>query len=186
MPRFRSFSKRTFVVAVVAGLAVVGGGAALATDDVNPFRESGRLEEGGDLVSEASITPEQAVATAQGVADGRVDDVELDYEGGRLVYEVEVGNADVVVDATDGSVISTNGDDDAHEGRDDDDNVALPDGSISYDQAVEIARQEADGVVDDVEVERRGDRVVYSVEVGNHEVTVDALNGSVISSELDD
>jgi uncharacterized membrane protein YkoI len=180
----RTRTSRTVAIAAVAGIAVVGGGAALAQDDINPFRDGGKLDDGQHLVSEASVSPERAVEIAQGVADGRVDDVELDREGGRLVYEVEVGEADVMIDASDGSILSTNDDDQFDDDRYDD--AVLPEGAISYDAAIEIARGEANGYVDGVDVELYGDRVVYSIEVGNQEVMIDALDGTIVATELDD
>jgi uncharacterized membrane protein YkoI len=71
-------------------------------DDRN---EAGALDDGAGLSGEAALTLDEAITAAQGAAEGTLGDVELEYEGERLVYEVEIGNQDVIVDANDGSIV---------------------------------------------------------------------------------
>lgn len=80
-------------------------------DRDDDWNESGRLDDGESLLSEAGITAEEAVATAQGAAEGRVGEVELERYRGDLVFVVEVGRHDVVIDAMTGDVLSTEIDD---------------------------------------------------------------------------
>ena len=62
---------------------------------------------------QATISLEQAIAIAEKhISGGKVKDVELDYEWGRMVYEMEVmapgwREYDVVIDATTGKVLSS-------------------------------------------------------------------------------
>ena len=62
---------------------------------------------------QATISLEQAIAIAEkNISGGKVKDVELDYEWGRMVYEMEVmapgwREYDVVIDATTGKVLSS-------------------------------------------------------------------------------
>jgi len=99
-------------------LAVTAGGAVLATEG-----SSGPLEEGNELRSEATLSPEQAAAIAERETGGTAGDIELEREDGRLLYEVEAGGNDVTIDANDGSVVSVEADDDEVEDDDDDSEV---------------------------------------------------------------
>jgi uncharacterized membrane protein YkoI len=62
------------------------------------------------------ITPEQAEAAALAVVSGTILETELENEGGRRVYGVEIrtsnGVVEVQVDATTGQVIGTEPEDD--------------------------------------------------------------------------
>ena len=71
---------------------------------------------------QATITPEDAEAAALAANPGAtVIDVELENENGALVYEVELDNGlEVMVDASDGTVLGTE-QDDADEADDPDD-----------------------------------------------------------------
>jgi uncharacterized membrane protein YkoI len=73
--------------------------------------EAGTIDDGASLLPEASISLDEAIAAARNAADGAVGDVDLEYAGDRLVFNVDVGNNDVRVDATDGSVVSVTQDD---------------------------------------------------------------------------
>lgn len=79
--------------------------------DDDDWDEPGRLDDDATLQAEAAISLDEAIAAAEGAADGTVHDIELDYHGDRLVYEVEVGHQEVIVDATDGSIIRVANDD---------------------------------------------------------------------------
>jgi uncharacterized membrane protein YkoI len=72
---------------------------------------AGTLDDGEELLSQASITVEQAVAAAQAAATGDVGEVDLEEVDGRLVFNVDIGDHDVKIDAHDGSVVSVDSDD---------------------------------------------------------------------------
>lgn len=69
------------------------------------------------------IGKQQAMEAAQSAAPGKVDDIELEKEGGWIYYEVELEDGkidyDVIVDAVDGSVVSVQADGDDDYGDDD-------------------------------------------------------------------
>jgi len=73
--------------------------------------DAGQLDDGAGLLPEASISLEEAIAAAEAELNGKAGDVELERYGDRLVYEVEIGNQDVIVDANDGSIIRVVNDD---------------------------------------------------------------------------
>jgi uncharacterized membrane protein YkoI len=70
-----------------------------------------RLDDGRDLLSQAKITEQQAIAAAQTAASGGLNEVDLEHAGGRLVFNVDVGSADVKVDAATGKVVRVDHDD---------------------------------------------------------------------------
>ena len=81
-------------------------------DDDNEIEsDAGTIDDGADLLPQATITLEQAITAAQGAAEGSVGEVDLEYAGDRLVFNVDIGNNDVKVDATDGSIVSVDSDD---------------------------------------------------------------------------
>jgi uncharacterized membrane protein YkoI len=70
-----------------------------------------RLDDGKDLLPKAKITEQQATETAQSAASGGLNEVDLEYAGGKLVFNVDVGSKDVKVDASNGHVVSVDQDD---------------------------------------------------------------------------
>ena len=86
-------------------------------DDVNEAEDgdervsSGTLDDGKDLLPQARITVEQAITAAQGAATGPVGEVDLEHWQGKLVFNVDIGDKDVKVDAATGSVLSAASDD---------------------------------------------------------------------------
>jgi uncharacterized membrane protein YkoI len=96
---------RKRIIAAVAGVAALGaaaGGVAVAS---GAGAGASRLDDGRDLLSQAKITEEQAITAAQGAASGPLNEVDLEQYGGRLVFNVDVGDSDVKVDATTGAVV---------------------------------------------------------------------------------
>jgi len=86
-------------------------------DDANEAEDgdiqapSGTLDDGNDLLPQAGITLEQAIAAAQGAASGPVGEIDLEHWQGKLVFNVDVGDKDVKVDASDGKVLGADADD---------------------------------------------------------------------------
>ena len=69
----------------------------------------------------AKITAAQAQQTAEAAQGSTATDIELTEEDGSLVYEVEFGNVDVLVDAGDGKILKTE-----TEGQEEDDATEVP------------------------------------------------------------
>lgn len=81
-------------------------------DDANEEKVSpGQIDDGADLLPQASITLDQAIAAAQGAASGEIGEVDLEYYQGKLVFNVDVGDEDVKVDAANGSILGVESDD---------------------------------------------------------------------------
>ena len=68
----------------------------------------------------ASISLEAAIAAAQAAASGKVGEVDLEFYQGRLVFNVDIGDQDVKVDAENGTVLGQESED-ANDDQDDDD-----------------------------------------------------------------
>lgn len=108
-------SAAAIALALSAGL--VGGATGVRAqeasgpnDDAAPVA-AGTLDDGGDLLPLAGITVEAAIAAAQGAASGAIGEIDLEYVGDRLVFNVDVGVHDVKVDADDGQVVAVDADD---------------------------------------------------------------------------
>jgi uncharacterized membrane protein YkoI len=71
----------------------------------------GTLDDGKDLLSQAKISIDEAIAAAQSAQSGAVGEIDLEHFEGRLVFNVDIGDKDVKVDAGNGTVLSSNSDD---------------------------------------------------------------------------
>jgi hypothetical protein len=91
------------VIALATTAFALGGGSGLIYDDGN-FVKPGSLDDGKQYLPQTAITLSQAVASAQSAASGKLGQVDLADQGGRIVYVVDVGDREVSVDAADGSV----------------------------------------------------------------------------------
>jgi len=70
----------------------------------------GTLDDGTDLLPQAKISIEQAIAAPQSSASGDIGEIDLEHYQGRLVFNVDVGDLDVKVDATTGQVLGSGSD----------------------------------------------------------------------------
>ena len=80
-------------------------------EDDDAQAPSGTLDDGKELLPQAGITIEAAIAAAQSAATGPVGEVDLEHANGRLVFNVDIGDKDVKVDASDGTIVSVDSDD---------------------------------------------------------------------------
>ena len=72
---------------------------------------AGQLDDGKDLLPQAGITLDAAIAAAQSTGSGAIGEVDLEHKDGKLVFNVDVGDKDVKVDAATGAVLSADQDD---------------------------------------------------------------------------
>lgn len=80
-------------------------------------------QESALYVKLAKVTLDQAKAAALAAVPGTVTSIELGEEDGFLVYEVEIGNQEVIIDAGNGKVLSQgarDADDHDHDSGNDD------------------------------------------------------------------
>jgi uncharacterized membrane protein YkoI len=103
---------RTHLKIAAAVLAVAGlGGGAIAAASGSSGGGPGKLDDGTDLLPQAKLTIPEAVAAAQIAASGKIGEVDLEHYSGRLVFNVDVGDKDVKVDAATGAVVASTSDD---------------------------------------------------------------------------
>jgi uncharacterized membrane protein YkoI len=95
------------VLLVLAGATLAfGGPGARLIDDDGVWVKPGSLDDGKDLRPQATVTLDQAIASAQKAASGSLGQVDLEHYRNRLVYMVDVGDQEVRVDAADGNVVA--------------------------------------------------------------------------------
>src|SRR3954447_15030361 len=102
--------KLTFLAAGVAAAGAVTG-VAVANSGSRTTVGPSRLDDGKALLSQATITEEEAIAAARRAASGALNEVDLEHYSGKLVFNVDVGNSDVKVDAANGDVLAAPTDD---------------------------------------------------------------------------
>lgn len=93
------------LTATAVGLGAIGVAWAAGSGAAS------RMDDGKDLLPHAKVTEQQAIAAAQTAASGGLNEVDLEHAGGRLVFNVDVGDADVKVDAATGEVVRVDHDD---------------------------------------------------------------------------
>ena len=110
---------RKTTITVVSGIAALGIAAVPALAKTHHHQSkrqaqpatASRLDDGKDLLPKANITEQEAIRAAQTAASGDLNEVDLEYVGGKLVFNVDVGNKDVKVDADSGKVVRVDQDD---------------------------------------------------------------------------
>jgi uncharacterized membrane protein YkoI len=103
-------SRRPFIGASIGAL-IIATALMLTTPWSGSAGEPGTLDDGKDLLPQAGISLDEAIAAAQTAASGAIGEVDLEYQGGTLVFNVDVGRQDVKVDAATGKVIGSDQDD---------------------------------------------------------------------------
>ena len=104
--------KHTIAGAVLVIALGLGGATAVGAATGGSTGAGGsRLDDGKDLLPQATITERQAITAAQSAASGDLNEVDLEHHNGRLVFNVDVGSNDVKVDAATGKVLAAPNDD---------------------------------------------------------------------------
>ena len=98
-------TKRMYLVLSLLLVAALAGSGAVVASGPGSQVSASRIDGGAELLDQASITLEQAIAAAQAAEDGALDEIDLEFYQGVLVFNVDVGNKDVKVDAADGAVL---------------------------------------------------------------------------------
>ena len=117
-------STKTILVATLIGLVGIGGLAKAARAIPLQANQPSAIEVADRETSEAKdnqmgatqstklstlakITPQQAQQAAEATVAGKATSVKLENENGNLVYSVEIAQKEVIVDAGNGRVLST-------------------------------------------------------------------------------
>lgn len=136
------------------------------------------------------ITSKRAVEIAQDSFAGRVTELELDKDDGRLIYEVDLRSsneeAEIEIDAYTGEVlvieIETNKSNKYNSTVQDFDRL------IGAEKAIEIAQEEFGGRVTELELDKEDGRLIYEVELMSEkqkaEMEIDAYTGEVVDKKI--
>ena len=107
-----SLTKRSFwILALVAIIAIGGTVSAIVLNQASAEVTPGQIDDGEELLPQAGITLEEAIAAAQAAESGALGEVDLEYYEDVLVFNVDIGEWDVKVAASDGTVLGKVSDD---------------------------------------------------------------------------
>lgn len=188
----RTLIRVPFLLGTVALLLIAVAAVVFVSGDtvMGQQQDNVVVDDGQTAVPEANVSVERAIQIALAHANGKVDDVDVERHGDDMVYKIEVGDTDVVIDAADGKVIKVEPDDDDHDHDQKQDtkrnNENQAAGIISPDDAIAIARTVADGTVYEVELDEDDGRLEYDVEIGAYDVEIDAHTGEILDIDHDD
>lgn len=84
---------------------------AAEDEDGDATVPAGTIDDGEELLSQATISLDDAIAAAQASAPGNIGEIDLEYVDSQLVFNVDVGTHDVKLDAITGDVTSVDSDD---------------------------------------------------------------------------
>lgn len=182
---------KTKMAGVLCGLTIAGAGifsggmhafsaqqVAAGTVQATPGAGQGQTGTPADSTLQAKVTLAKALEIAKGEAQGDVTGIELETDDSVLTYKVKVGTSKVYINAVDGSVIQVKANDD------DESTLAQP--KITLEKAVEIAQGQAQGDFHEIELDTKDGVLVWEVEIGNSDVSVNADDGSIVKVETDD
>ncbi|WP_152657934.1 PepSY domain-containing protein [Oceanobacillus sp. CFH 90083] len=189
-------------------IGMIAGAVALAGvvgTGIYHAEASSSNEENLQIVETGTLKMEEATKKLEEEYQGKIKELELDKEGNKLYYEAEIfvesKEYDVKMDAESGEIVYEEVDDDD---RNDDDRHLegeQPEASvenkntdnkrnvIAQEEAINIAKQEFDGEVVDIELDDDDGRYVYELELvnGNQEAEFDihGETGDILSLEVD-
>jgi uncharacterized membrane protein YkoI len=95
-------------IGAAAGVAFAAGGSSSppAANGGGAGAPASRIDDGAQLLPQAGITEQQAIDAALGAASGKLNEIDLEQYRGTLVFNVDVGQRDVKVDAATGKVLA--------------------------------------------------------------------------------
>ncbi|WKA53694.1 PepSY domain-containing protein [Planococcus shixiaomingii] len=190
--------KKTIYVATTAGVLAFGGMVFANTDSVDnetttaPKQATAVGSQSTAKVSEDFLSFDEISKKALEIADGTITDIEFDDYQNKHHYDVEIYHNgyeyDLKLDAASGEVLEQK-----REKEDDEDDVEkalATEGLIASDKAIEAALTVAKGTVTEVSLDEDDGVISYEIELKDgkteHEVSVDALDGSILEHESDD
>lgn len=151
---------------------------------------------GFSAVASAAITQDQAKAIVmKEVPNGQITKMELDYDHGRQVYEIEVmdGNVerDFDIDAETGTIVKMDMDHHhGHKHKNCNQNMNMAQPKVTYEQAKNIAlKQSKNGKFKEIELKTKNGVQVYDVEISegimDREILIDANTGAILRDKKD-
>ena len=90
---------------VFRGNYVAAGGPDESSESEEASVAPGTLDDGAHLIDQATISLETVTLAALGAGYGSVGEVDLETYHGALVFNLDIGNADVKVVASNGAIL---------------------------------------------------------------------------------
>jgi len=171
--------KKWMLLPALAAVLTIGGVALASDSTTSPGPNN---DEKFKL-----LTKEQAIVIAKEKAAGIVVDIELDRENNRSLYEIEIEDGkyeyDLEIDAITGEILKFK-----KELDNDDNDVKQPTEKVlTKDEAIVIAKQKANGIVKNIELDEDDNRFEYEIEIEDEEyefdIVLDAVTGGFIEFE---
>lgn len=174
--------KRKMLFAGIAGLVLLGGAMGVGAKSNTGAKHPDNT---GNVIS-----MDEATTIALNESGGKLKEMKLEKEDGRLIYEIELfndekdRNVEIDIDAKTGNIIKIDQDDD-----DDRSGVAATskEAKISLEEANAAAVTDTPGTVEDVELDAEDGYYKIEVDTGKNEVVmkVDSETGKIITKETD-
>ena len=107
-----AITKRTsWMLGLVAIILLFAGVGAIAYETSESRVAPGQIDDGAELLDQASISLQEAIAAAQAAYDGELGEVDVEHYQEQLIFNIDIGDKDVKVDAADGKVLGYVSDD---------------------------------------------------------------------------
>ena len=179
--------KKKLLIGTLGAALVFGGAFAVGASNNDDVSTTNKTKNEKTFLSTDEV---EKIALQE--VDGVVEEIELEKESGKAVYEVDIEKDDIDydlhIDAYSGEIYTIDRDDD-------DDNNHSHNGQnnqniISQADAIAIAEKAVNGKVVEIEKDEDDGLIKYEVELktdrGEAEVEIDASTGKVLEVELDD
>jgi uncharacterized membrane protein YkoI len=186
--------KKKMVIGTLSAALVFGGAFAVGASNND---DAGKVDaKANNTKTFLSIDEVKKIALQE--VNGAVEDIELENESNKAVYEVDIEKDDIdydlYIDAYSGEIYSVDRDDHHDDDDFDDDNLSNSNQNskniISQADATAIAEKAVNGKVFEIEKDEDDGLIKYEVELktdrGEAEVEIDASTGKVLDVEWDD
>lgn len=177
--------KKKLLIGTLGAALVFGGALAVSATNNDDVSKTNKTK-----VEKTFLSTDEVEKIALQKVNGVVEEIELERESGKVVYEVDIEKDDIDydlhIDAYSGEIYSID--------RDDDDNLSNGHQNskniISQADAIATAEKAVNGKVVEIEKDEDDGLIKYEVELktdrGEADVEIEASSGKVLEVKLDD
>ena len=182
--------KKKMVIGTLSAALVFGGAFAVGASN----NDDGSKVDAKANNTKTFLSIDEVKKIALQEVNGVVEEIELEKESNKAVYEVDIEKDDIdydlYIDAYSGEIYSVDRDDHNDDDDIDDNNLSNNKNTISQADATAIAEKAVNGKVVEIEKDEDDGLIKYEVELktdrGEAEVEIDASTGKVLDVEWDD
>ena len=178
--------KKKLLIGTLGAALVFGGALAVSATNNDDVSKTNKTK-----VEKTFLSTDEVEKIALQKVNGVVEEIELERESGKVVYEVDIEKDDIDydlhIDAYSGEIYSIDRDDDndnLSNGHQNSKNI------ISQADAIAIAEKAVNGKVVEIEKDEDDGLIKYEVELktdrGEADVEIEASSGKVLEVKLDD